>query len=159
LHSPLHVDFNGIAFDLFEFESNSSLLFSFEVFMKKVLITAFVLAISTTFVPAFAQFQGSPSSGGFTGPGAANRSNTVADILKNPIDDQRVTLQGKVIRHVGGDKYIFTDGTGEIRVDIDDHQFPPQPINEKTTVVIMGEVDSDFMQYVEIDVKSVRIVQ
>lgn len=127
--------------------------------MKKVLFTAFVLVISTTFAPAFAQFQGASSPGGFTGPGAANRTNTVADILKNPIDDQRVTLQGKVTRHIGGDKYMFTDGTGEIRVDIDDHQFPPQPINEKTTVVIMGEVDSDFMQHLEIDVKSMRIAQ
>lgn len=127
--------------------------------MRKAFITAFVLAISTTFVPAFAQYQGTSTPGGFTGPGAANRANTVADILKNPIDDQRVTLQGKVTRHIGGDKYLFTDGTGEIRVDIDDHQFPPQPINEKTTVVIMGEVDSDFMQHVEIDVKSMRVVQ
>jgi uncharacterized protein (TIGR00156 family) len=127
--------------------------------MKKTLITALVVASSAAFAPAFAQFQGTSSGGGFTGPGAVNRANTVADVLRNPMDDQRVTLRGNITRHIGGDKYLFSDGTGEIRVDIDDHQFPPQPINEKTTVEILGEVDTDFMQFNEIDVKVVRIVQ
>jgi uncharacterized protein (TIGR00156 family) len=127
--------------------------------MKKVLLTALVVASSAAFAPAFAQFQGASSGGGFTGPGSTNRANTVADIRKNPIDDQRVTLRGNITRHIGGDKYMFSDGTGEIRVDIDDHEFPPQPINEKTTVEIRGEVDTDFMQFREVDVKVLRIVQ
>lgn len=127
--------------------------------MKKTLIAALVVASSVAFMPASAQFQGGASTGGFTGPGTATRANSVAAILKNPIDDQRVTLRGNITRHIGGDKYMFSDGTGEIRVDIDDHQFPPQPINEKTTVEIMGEVDTDFMQFSEVDVKSMRIVQ
>lgn len=127
--------------------------------MKKVLITALVLASSAAFAPAIAQFQGASSGSGFTGPGAANRANTVAEILKNPIDDQRVILRGKITRHIGGDKYMFSDGTGEIRVDIDDREFPPQPINEKTLIEILGEVDTDFMQFREVDVKIVRIVQ
>lgn len=127
--------------------------------MKKALMTALVVASSAAFAPAFAQFQGASTGGGFTGPGSANRANTVADILKNPVDDQRVTLRGNITRHIGGDKYMFSDGTGEIRVDIDDHKFPPQPINEKTTVEILGEVDTDFMQFSEVDVKVVRIVQ
>lgn len=127
--------------------------------MKKALMTALVVASSAAFAPAFAQFQGASAGGGFTGPGSANSANTVADILKNPVDDQRVTLRGNITRHIGGDKYMFSDGTGEIRVDIDDHEFPPQPINEKTTVEISGKVDTDFMQPIEVDVKTVRIVQ
>lgn len=127
--------------------------------MKNLLIKTIVAASCVVMAPAFAQFQGASSAGGYTGPGAANRANTVAAILKNPVDDQRVTLRGNITRHIGGDKYMFSDGTGEIRVDIDDHQFPPQPINEKTTVEIMGEVDTDFMQFSEVDVKSMRIVQ
>ncbi len=127
--------------------------------MKKALMTSVFLVSCTAFAPAFSQFQGASIAGGYTGPGASNRVNSVSDIAKNPIDDQRVTLRGNITRHIGGDKYMFSDGTGEMRVDIDDHQFPPQPINEKTFVEIMGEVDTDFMQFSEIDVKSVRILQ
>jgi uncharacterized protein (TIGR00156 family) len=125
---------------------------------KKLIATTFLIA-SFVSAPVIAQFQGVSSAGGYTGPGSMNRANSVAAILKNPVDDQRVTLRGNITRHIGGDKYMFSDGTGEIRVDIDDHQFPPQPINEKTAVEIVGEVDTDFMQFSEIDVKSVRIVQ
>ena len=127
--------------------------------MKNAICTVLIIAVSTAFAPAFAQFQGPSSAGGYAGPSAGNRVNSVAAILKNPIDDQRVTLRGYITRHIGGDKYLFSDGTGEIRVDIDDHQFPLQPINETTLVQIIGEVDSDFMQFTEIDVKSMRIVQ
>jgi uncharacterized protein (TIGR00156 family) len=127
--------------------------------MTKVWVAGLIMSGFMVVAPALAQFQGTPSGGGFTGPGAANRANSVAAILKNPVDDQRVTLRGNITRHIGGDKYMFSDGTGEIRVDIDDHQFPPQPINEKTLVEIMGEVDTDFMQFTEVDVKSMRIVQ
>lgn len=127
--------------------------------MKKVLSVAVMSLSALVALPAVAQFQGASSQGGFVGPGAGNRANSVAAILKNPIDDQRVTLRGNITRHIGGDKYMFSDGTGEMRVDIDDHQFPPQPINEKTTVEIIGEVDTDFLQFSEVDVKSVRIIQ
>lgn len=127
--------------------------------MKKILLGLCVVASGLVALPAFAQFTGSSSAGGYVGPGAANRANSVAAILKNPVDDQRVTLRGKITRHIGGDKYMFSDGTGEMRVDIDDHQFPPQPINENTVVEIMGEVDTDFLQFSEVDVKTVRVVQ
>lgn len=129
-------------------------------FLLKTKLIAGVLTFTCMLgAPVFAQFQGASSAGGYTGPSAANRANTVAAILKNPVDDQRVILCGNITRHIGGDKYMFSDGTGEIRVDIDDHEFPPQPINEKTTVEIRGEVDTDFLQFSEVDVKSMQIVQ
>lgn len=127
--------------------------------MKKLSISVLMVLCSTLVAPSFAQFQSANPGGGFTGPGASIRASTVAEILKNPVDDQRVTLRGKIIRQVGDDKYIFTDGTGEIRVDIDQREFPQQPINENTTIEVFGEVDTEFMQSAEIDIKSIRIVQ
>lgn len=127
--------------------------------MKKALINLSVLACATLALPAVAEFKGTSSAGGYVGPSSVKSANTAEAILKNPIDDQRVTLRGNITRHIGGDKYMFSDGTGEIRVDIDDHQFPPQTIDETTTVEITGEVDSDFLELTEIDVKSIRIVQ
>jgi uncharacterized protein (TIGR00156 family) len=127
--------------------------------MKKALVVWSAVMCMLMIAPAMAQFKGPGSAGGYVGPGADNRGSSVAAILKNPVDDQRVTLRGNIIRHIGGDKYMFSDGTGEIRVDIDDHLFPVQPIDESTVVEIIGEVDTDFMQFSEIDVKSLRILQ
>ena len=127
--------------------------------MKKAFITAVLVASSAAFAPAFAQFQGSTSTGGFTGPGSTAPASSVADVLRSSVDDQIVTLRGNITRHLGGDKYMFSDGTGEIRVDIDRGELPSQPFNEKTTVEIVGEVDREFMNAIEIDVKAMRIVQ
>jgi len=63
----------------------------------------------------------------YTGPGAQACSQTVDDILKAPQNDQDVVLQGNLIRKVGDEKYIFSDGTGEISVEIDDDKLPPEP--------------------------------
>ena len=108
---------------------------------------AFVGALVVTNV-AQAQYVG-PSNGAAT---------TVAEILKNPVDDTYVQLKGSVIRQVGGDKYIFADKTGEIRVEIDKHIFAAQ-VSDKTVVEIRGEVEKDFMESPEIDVDSVVAVK
>lgn len=95
----------------------------------------------------------------FVGPNAEKSARTVAEILKNPVDDQRVVLRGKILKKIGKDKYIFSDGSAEIRVDIDDYEFPQQPINESTLVEISGKVDQEFMRPLEIDVKRITLVQ
>jgi len=80
---------------------------------------------------------------------------SVSEILKKPVDDVRVSLQGTLTRKVGHEKYLFSDGTGEIRVEIDDKIFPTTKVDEKTRVTIEGEVEKDLMQSPEIDVKRV----
>lgn len=94
----------------------------------------------------------------YVGAQAANAPTTVAEVLKSGTDDQRVTLRGQITRRLYGDKYIFADSTGEIRVDIDQDEWPAgQPINEKTLVEIIGKVDVDWGRVTEIDVKVVRL--
>lgn len=111
--------------------------------LKKLILSA--IAIVALSGVAHAQYTG-PS--GHTGP------KSVADVLKNPVDDQYVQLKGQLIRQVGNEKYIFTDGTGEIRVEID-NKLLTGPIDDKTTVIIRGEVEKDFLESPEIDVDSV----
>ena len=94
----------------------------------------------------------------YTGPGSNVGSTTVSAILKQPQDDMRVVLKGKLVRKVKHETYMFSDGTGEILADIDDKDFPAQPVDAKTKVEIMGEVDVDRRSGVEIDVKSLRII-
>jgi uncharacterized protein (TIGR00156 family) len=127
--------------------------------MKKLLTVSLLAVCPVLMTPALAQFQGPGPSGGYTGPSSATQSSSVADILRNPIDHQQVVLRGNVIRHIRGDNYMFTDGTGEIRVDIDRRELPAQPFNDKTVVEITGRVDTEFMRPPEVDVKAMRIVQ
>lgn len=84
---------------------------------------------------------------------------SVAAILKNPIDDQAVVLRGYLLRKVGNEKYTFSDGTAEIRVEIDDKVFMNRKIDAKTQVEIRGEVEKDFMESPEIDVDVLTVVQ
>lgn len=95
----------------------------------------------------------------YTGPSATPTYQSVAEVLKNPVDDAQVALAGHLLRKVSNDKYIFSDGTGEIRVDIDHKRFPATPINEKTRIQIRGEVEKDFLESAEIDVDSLTVVQ
>ena len=94
----------------------------------------------------------------YTGPWSNVGSTTVSAILKHPQDDMQVVLKGSLVRKVKHETYMFSDGTGEILADIDDKDFPAQPVDAKTKVEIMGEVDVDRKSGVEIDVKSLRIL-
>jgi uncharacterized protein (TIGR00156 family) len=94
----------------------------------------------------------------YRGPGAAPGEIRVADILKKPQDDRPVVLRGTLVRKLGREAYSFSDGTGEIRVEIDDDLFPVEPIDERTQVEISGEVDKDWMRAPEIDVDALTRV-
>ena len=94
----------------------------------------------------------------YVGPSTQKTSQSVAEILKNPVDDQYVVLRGYLLKKIGKEKYMFSDGTAEIRVEIDDRDFPSQKINDKTRVEIRGEVEKDYLESPEIDVKSVSIL-
>ena len=113
------------------------------------------LALTTTLlaglsVPAWAEY---------VGPSERASAASVAAILKNPVDDQRVTLQGYILREIGDDLYVFSDGTGEINADIDRKRFPSQPISEKTRVEIQGKVDTHRKKAVDIDVHKLTVLE
>ncbi len=64
---------------------------------------------------------------------------TVASILDNPVEGQKVTLQGKIIAQEPGETdYIFTDGTNKITIELEEADFPYNP---DTTVEISGVID------------------
>ncbi|NHQ90025.1 NirD/YgiW/YdeI family stress tolerance protein [Janthinobacterium lividum] len=95
----------------------------------------------------------------YVGPTAGPAApGNVAAILKNPVDDQAVVLRGNLLRKVGNEKYTFSDGTAEIRVDIDDKVFMNRKIDARTRVEIRGEVEKDFMESPEIDVDVLTVV-
>lgn len=87
--------------------------------------------------------------GGFTGPGPALVTVKQAREMR---DDTHVTLRGKIVQHLGKDKYLFKDETGSIHVEIDDDEWMGQTVSPDDTVELYGEVDKDWNS-VEIDVK------
>jgi uncharacterized protein (TIGR00156 family) len=94
----------------------------------------------------------------YLGPGAVKGAANVAEILKTPVDDMAVVLRGKLIKQLRGEKYTFSDGTGEIVMEIDHHRFPAQPVTETTTVEVHAEVDKHLFGKPELEAKRVTIV-
>lgn len=120
--------------------------------MFRVLTAAAALAASTL---AAAQYTGEVAY-----KGAKTNSpmaTTVAEVLKTSQDDQVVTLKGKLLKKVADEKYIFSDGSGEIRVEIDDDLITTVKVDNNTEVHIVGEVEKDFLEDLEIEVKSIKL--
>lgn len=119
--------------------------------LKSRLCLASMMLAGALAVPAYAQY---------TGPAEeSSAQNTIAAILANPTDDQQVTMQGHLLRKIGKEKYIFSDGTAEIVAEIDDDDFPREPVDEKTKVEIRGEVDTGLRRPPEIEVDAIRVVK
>jgi uncharacterized protein (TIGR00156 family) len=121
------------------------------------LILAALIGASSGF--AYAQYTG-PSGAKGAAPGAAAPSavpSTVRALLASGKDDMVVNLQGRIVRHLGGEKYRFADSTGEITVEIETEQWPANtPIDDKAQVRLQGEFDKDLIGEPEIEVKNIE---
>jgi uncharacterized protein (TIGR00156 family) len=100
----------------------------------------------------------SSSHAQYVGPTVA--PSTVRALLADGKDEMAVNLQGKIVRHIGGEKYRFADNTGEITLEIDAKYWPAStPIDGKTEVRIHGEYDKEWLGEPEIDVKRIETLQ
>jgi uncharacterized protein (TIGR00156 family) len=95
----------------------------------------------------------------YTGPSATVALTTVKPILKAPVEDQDVVLTGVLLKKLSKDKYIFSDGSDQIRVEIDSKYMLNLTLDENTRVEIRGEVEKDFLESPEIDVKMIRVLK
>ena len=94
----------------------------------------------------------------YTGPSIA--PSTVRALLADGKDDMAVTLQGRIVRHLGSDKYRFADSTGEISLEIDPKTWPVNmQVDDKTQVTVRGEYDKNLIGEPEVDVTSIEILQ
>jgi uncharacterized protein YdeI (BOF family) len=88
-------------------------------------------------------------------PPAAYHLTTVSWVVstRNDIgkDDHYVTLIGHVIRREGDETFIFTDGTGTVRLDSADFELPVGP-----RIVIGGRIDQAYLGFghLEVDVRN-----
>jgi uncharacterized protein (TIGR00156 family) len=112
--------------------------------MKKKQLGCLMVLLTLVGLTVYAQ--------GYTGPRLD--TITVAEV-KNLRDDSPVILRGKIEKSLGDEKYLFTDSTGTITVEIDNRLWNGISVNQNDTVEIRGEVDKD-LKGVEIEAKSIK---
>lgn len=120
--------------------------------MNKIFLTALALF---GFV---ASAQAANQSGGFVGPTEGTDVYASVAEAKNMKDEAYVTLNGKIVKKTGHEKYLFADKTGEITVEIDNKIWRGLEITPEDTVVIQGEVDKGWSK-VEIEVDNIQKVK
>ncbi|AUI66999.1 MULTISPECIES: YgiW/YdeI family stress tolerance OB fold protein [Glaesserella] len=127
--------------------------------MKKVTLIS-TLVLSTLTASAFANSQ----NGGFQDPNAPqqttqvkqkgefrhggymNSNQAVSKVteVSSMNDDQYVVLQGKIVKQVGKEDFLFRDASGEINVEIERKAWVGQEITPNNEVKLYGEVDKSW---------------
>lgn len=125
-----------------------------------VLFTTLIAAVSGS---AMAQYTGpseakkSTLASAIKGKAPTVTPTTVKALMATGKDDAHVSLQGKIVRHLGGDDYRFADSSGEIDVEIDNEYWPANmPIDDKTEVRITGEYDKGLVRKPKVEVDRIE---
>lgn len=83
----------------------------------------------------------------------AHMVTTVAEAKASGVDTE-VELSGRIVKVIQDDKFLFSDGTGELLVLIDGHM---QDVNcENANVVVSGLIAQNFM-YTEVKADSIAV--
>lgn len=93
--------------------------------------------------------------GGFVN---SNQAVTTVSEAKNWNDDQLVVLQGKIVKQMGKDDFLFRDATGEIEVEIDNKAWEGVQITPNDEVKLYGEVDKSWNK-TEVEIHRVEKVK
>lgn len=91
----------------------------------------------------------------YTGPQEQNKVSVAQ--LKDVADDNWVTLEGKLVKHLGGENYMFRDATGEVEVEVDQDVWRGTEVGPDDVIRIRGEVDHSWNK-TEVEVESLEKV-
>ncbi|MCB1757787.1 MAG: NirD/YgiW/YdeI family stress tolerance protein [Gammaproteobacteria bacterium] len=94
----------------------------------------------------------------YTGPSDTRLYTSVADVLQNPVDDAPVSLEGVLVRRIDSETYLFSDGTGEIEVEIEAEHMPRESFDQTRRLRLIGEVDTRLLRAPEIEVDRVVLL-
>ncbi len=120
-----------------------------------------MLLLRTIFILAAFVISGSVSAQ-YTGPGTVGKQYTVAEVKKEAAKldkmDAVVKLEGYIVERINKEDFWFQDDTGRLIVEIDKKIMPERPFDDKTKVIVTGEVDHDLLEEVEIEVDEIHFV-
>ncbi|MDO6386744.1 MULTISPECIES: NirD/YgiW/YdeI family stress tolerance protein [unclassified Uliginosibacterium] len=100
-----------------------------------------------------------PVTAQYVGPNsAATHINQLSGLSSH---DQFVTLQGHITRRASKDLYAFTDGSGNIYLDIDDKHWAwplGSPVDAKTRLEIQGKYIGKAFGFSKVKVIGMRVL-
>ncbi|AIW16253.1 YgiW/YdeI family stress tolerance OB fold protein [Vibrio tubiashii] len=119
--------------------------------MKKVILaTAATLILAPTFALAKDGHHEKGTGIQYSGPVELTTVDTLlADT--SMFTEKNVVVEGNLLRQVKGDTFIFSDGKGEIQVELDDDIHMAQPIDHTTKVRLFGEYEGGNTPEIEVD--------
>lgn len=91
----------------------------------------------------------------FTGPQEQNKVSVAQ--LKDLADDSWATLEGNLVKHLGGENYMFRDASGEVEVEVDQDVWRGIEVGPDDLIRIRGEVDHSWNK-TEVEVESLEKV-
>lgn len=117
---------------------------------KKIAILVLLLLY---LVAAFSQYTGPVSAKQYT---AKEVQEQAAELDKA---DQLVQLRGYIVDRVNDEMFWFQDASGKVVVEIGKKQMPSFEFNEKTELILVGEVDYDLLEEVEVEVEYIQLAR
>lgn len=110
--------------------------------MRKLVLTVMLVVLMV--VPGLALAQYSETRGGYVGP-----VETVSALdAKEMRDDMPVILKGVIESYLGDEKYIFSDASGSLILEIDDDfDWAGQTVGPDDVVLVYGEIERDFKEF------------
>ena len=115
--------------------------------MKKFALAA-ILALSTT--SAFAGFNGNTTpNGGFQ---SGTQSAISVKQALQAADNSMNTLEGNITQQIDDDEFWFTDGTGQIRVEIERQVWNGLNVGPNDKIRIFGKLDNEVFDRAELEV-------
>lgn len=97
----------------------------------------------------------------YTGPGSISKLEVmpVKQVKEQAAQldktDALVKMQGYITEQINEDTYWFEDSSGRVWVELDEDGLPEKPFNDKTLLTIVGEVDYDMLEEVEVEVEQI----
>ncbi|WP_314878730.1 YgiW/YdeI family stress tolerance OB fold protein [Haemophilus parahaemolyticus] len=115
--------------------------------MRKFALAA-ILALSTT--SAFAGFNGNTTpNGGFQ---SGTQSAISVKQALQAADNSMITLEGNITQQIDDDEFWFTDGTGQIRVEIERQVWNGLNVGPNDKIRIFGKLDNEVFDRAELEV-------
>ncbi len=110
--------------------------------------TVYAITAAMIIMPAVAL--ANPNGVSYSGP---TQTTTVSKVLAQTslFSKQDIVLEGKLIKQINADTYVFSDGTNEVNVELDDDIRLDQAITANTRLRIYGEVEGGATPEIEVD--------
>jgi len=119
--------------------------------MKKIILASVaILAVSPTLALAKDGHEHRSAGVQYQGPVELSTVDTLlADT--SMFTEKNVVVEGTLVRQLKGDTFIFSDGQGEIQVELDDDINMTQAIDHTTKLRLFGEYEGGNTPEIEVD--------